>query len=126
MDTVEIKDAFKKASLIDAPLCNTLTSTRYTSSRIRRIALQNLLNIDESLTRESLQSPLYLRVLAIKKERAEVLSAISESAFPLLIRAHDEEKLSGIAKECFETDIYAEKIYGLLYPQNRTEKNVFV
>ena len=62
-------------------------------------------------------------MLASKKERAEVLSAISESAFPLLIRAHDEEKLSDIAKECFEKDMYAEKIYGLLYPQNRAEKN---
>lgn len=124
--TEGLENAFKKAALLDAPLCNTLTSTRYTSSRIRRIALQNLLNIDERLTRESLKAPLYLRVLAIKKERAEVLSAISESVFPLLIRAHDEEKLSGIAKECFQTDIYAEKIYGLLYPQNRTEKNVFV
>ncbi|MBQ9728804.1 MAG: nucleotidyltransferase family protein [Clostridia bacterium] len=119
-----LENALKKAAKEKESLTEILTSARYTSSRIRRIALQNLLKIDEDLIRESLHSPLYLRVLAAKKERSDVLSALSESSSPLMVRAHDENVLSGVAKECFQVDRFAEKVYGLLYPET-TEKSVF-
>ena len=120
--TEGLENAFKKAALLNEPLAQTLTSPRYTSSRIRRIALQNLLKIEKNLIRESLQDPSYLRVLAVKKGRSDVLSALSESAFPLIVRTHDEEILSGTAKQCFQKDIFAEEIYSLLYPQTKTKK----
>ncbi len=114
--TEGLENAFKKAALHTAPLVDTLTSARYTSSRIRRIALQNLLRIDERLIRRSLQTPLYLRVLAAKKDATPLLSALGESNATLLVRAHDEKTLQGIARECYERDIFAEKVYSLLYP----------
>lgn len=123
--TEGLENALKKAALSPAPLEETLTSARYTSARIRRIALQNLLNIDEELIRASLTSPLYLRVLAAKKERSDLLSALGESSFPVLARAHDEDILEGVAKKCFEKDIFAEKTYRLLYNLPR-EKFIFV
>ena len=123
--TEGLENALKKAANSADGLVETLTSARYTSSRIRRIALQNLLNIEEQLIRESLQSPLYLRVLAADKARSDVISALSESTFPLIARAHDENALSGIAKECFDIDLFAEKTYGLLYPTLKV-KNIFV
>ncbi len=119
--TEGLENAFKHVAETNEPLISSLTSARYTASRIRRIALQNLLNIDETLVRESLLSPLYLRVLAVKKERSEILSALSESAFPLLLRAHDEEQLNGIARKCYESDLFAEKVYALLYPSAQKE-----
>ena len=122
--TEGLENALKKIAETNAPIAS-LTSARYTASRIRRIALQNLLNVDEKLIRESLQSPLYLRVLAAKKERSDVLSAISESAYPIIARAHSENVLSETAKRCYEKDIFAEKIYSLLYPTPQTEKNIF-
>ena len=124
--TEGLENAFKKAAVFPAPLAQTLTSPRYTSSRIRRIALQNLLKINEALIRESLTSSLYLRVLAVKKERSDVLSALSEASFPLITRAHDENVLSGKAKECFETDTFAEKVYSLLYPNKTKNKSIFI
>lgn len=123
--TEGLENALKKAALSPAPLAETLTSARYTSARIRRIALQNLLNIEEELIRNSLTAPLYLRVLAVKKERVDLLSALGKSRFPVLARSHDEDILEGVAKTCFETDIFAEKIYRLLYPLPH-EKSVFV
>lgn len=123
--TEGLENALKKAAELPAPLVETLTSARYTSSRIRRIALQNLLNIDESLIRESLRSPLYLRVLAAKKERSDVLSALGETTLPIIARAHDASVLNGVAKRCFETDVFAEKAYGLLYKTPK-EKLIFV
>jgi IS30 family transposase len=59
-------------------------------------------------------------VLAVNKEKTDLLSALAESNLPLLIRANDVEQLTGVAKQVHEIDLFAEKIYNLLYP---TEKN---
>ncbi len=126
-DCVEgLENAFKRAAENPAPLVEQLTSARYTSSRIRRIALQNLLNIDEELIRESLRIPLYLRVLAIKKANKKILSALSDRTIPLLIRAYDEEALSQGAWDCYEKDIFAEKVYGLLNKNSTSQKTIFL
>ena len=123
--TEGLENALKKAAELPATLVETLTSARYTSSRIRRIALQNLLKIDEKLIRESLYSPLYLRVLAAKKERSDVLSTLGEATCPIIARAHDETLLDGVAKRCYETDVFAESLYRLLYKTTK-EKSIFV
>ncbi|MBQ8375101.1 MAG: nucleotidyltransferase family protein [Clostridia bacterium] len=123
--TEGLENALKKAAEENVSFVQALTSARYTSSRIRRIALQNLLKIDENLIRESLNAPLYLRVLAVKKTRSDVLSALGESSFPLLIRAHDEDILCGVAADAHEVDRFAERVYGLLY-KTQPEKNIFI
>ena len=120
--TEGLENAFKKAALFTQTLQESLTSARYTSSRIRRIALQNLLNIDETLIRQALSTPLYLRVLAVKKERQDVLSSLSESNFPIIARAHDEDVLSNVSMDCFYKDLFADNIYKLLYPYNPTNR----
>lgn len=114
--TEGLENAFKKAALLPQSLTSTLTSARYTSARIRRIALQNLLNLPEELIRECLKTVLYLRVLGARKARTDVLSALADGATPLLIRAHDENSLFATAKACYERDIFAEKVYSILYP----------
>ena len=124
--TEGLENALKRVAGTGEPLVETLTSARYTSSRIRRIALQNLLQIDEKLIRDGLSSPLYLRILAMKKERSEVISAISESEYPLLTRAHDEDILSGVALNCYQKDIFAEKIYSALYPAKAVKRTIFI
>lgn len=123
--TEGLENAFKKAALQQQSLPESLTSARYTSSRIRRIALQNLLHIEEDLIRTSLQSPLYLRVLAIKKERSNVLTALAQSTCPTLIRAHDEDTLNGTAKQAYERDIFSENVYKLLQ-DTKIERNIFI
>ncbi len=124
--TEGLENALKKAAESDLPLIETLTSARYTSSRIRRIALQNLLKIDISLIKQSLQSSLYCRVLAAKKERSDVLAALGESSFPILARAHDDKILSKAALACYQKDLFAEKIYGLFLNKQTVEKKIFI
>lgn len=121
--TEGLENAFKKASGQIPSFTESLTSARYTSSRIRRIALQTLLGIEENLIRECLSAPLYLRILAIKKDNRELWSELSRASYPLLTRAHDEDKLGETAKKCFEKELFADKIYKLLYP---TAKNPFI
>lgn len=119
--TEGLENAFKKVAINGGDFVEELTSQRYTSSRIKRIALQNLLGIDETLIRSALSSPLYLRVLAVNKAKKDLLSALSESEYPLLLRAHDDEKLPPLAKSVYEKDLFAEKVYSLLYPNaNKT------
>ncbi len=113
--TEGLENAFKKAANNTLPLVEALTSPRYTAARIRRIALQNLLGIEKALIYKCLLSPLYLKVLAVKKERKDLLSALSQSPMPLLLRAHDEKLLQACALACYERDIFAEKVHGLLY-----------
>lgn len=115
--TEGLENALIKAAESPISLIESLTSARYTSSRIRRISLQNLLNIQERLIRESLDNPLYLRVLALNKNEKALLSTLSESSYPIIARPRDAQLLSGTAKKCFEVDLFAEKVYGLLYEQ---------
>ncbi len=123
--TEGLENALKKAAKSDAPLIESLTSSRYTASRIRRIALQNLLQIDENFIRQCLSASLYFRILAIKKERLDILSALSQAKFPTILRAHDEDHLDGIGKKCYEKDIFAEEIYSLLYPVTK-KKHILI
>ncbi len=123
--TEGLENALKKAATKTETLSNTLTSARYTSSRIRRIALQNLLGIRESLLHECLHFPLYLRVLAIKKEKSDLLSLLSESVFPLLARPRDEVKLQGVALDAYARDVFAEKLYTLLY-ESPEKQDIFI
>ena len=120
-----LENALKKAAQSEESLTEALTSARYTSSRIRRIALQNLLKVKESLIRDSLHNPLYLRILGVKKERKALLSALSEASLPIIARPRDENNLGEKAKECYAVDIFAEKLYGLLY-MTKKEIDIFI
>lgn len=124
--TEGLENALKNAAKENGSLVENLTSARYTSSRIRRIALQNLLKIPETFIRNALKADLYLNVLAVKKERKDVLSALSDSVFPTLLRAHDEDVLNGVAKECHTADLFADTVYRLLYNLPPFEKNLFI
>lgn len=124
--TEGLENALKRAATEPATLVESLTCARYTSSRIRRIALQNALQIDESLIRESLKVPLYLRILAIKKERKDVLSVLGESSAPIILRAHDEDVLQAAAKACYDSDNYADNVYRMLYDLPHMERNLFI
>ncbi|MBQ7913631.1 MAG: nucleotidyltransferase family protein [Clostridia bacterium] len=123
--TEGLENALKKAATQEGTLAEQLTSARYTSSRIRRIALQNLLKIEESFIRDCLKSKLYLRVLAVKKDRKDILSELSNAEFPLLLRAKDEDSLTETAKKCLQTDYFTEKIYAIAYNFYKKEKNIF-
>ncbi len=92
-----------------------VVSKRYTRSRVKRILLQNFLGVELKAVKSFLASPLYLRVLAVKKEGAEeTLSALSQSKFPLVARKSDSFALKKTALECFSLDLRANDLYGAL------------
>ncbi len=110
-----LENAFKRCAEQNTPnLVAELTTSRYTASRIRRIALHNLLNIPRSLIFDGLAEPLYLNVLAAKKCRKDVLSALSKASVPLLTKYQNPEELPNTAKRFYQTDIFADKIFSIV------------
>ena len=96
-------------------MLNKTVSKRYTLSRLKRILCQNFLKLKLKDVKEYLSSPLYLNVLAAEKSDGEnLLSALSESALPLLIRKSDALTLKKSAEACFEKDAQANDLYNVL------------
>lgn len=102
-----VKDCFTRKELIDK-----LSTKRYTVPRLSRIMLATLLGIDEKLVSRCLKSDLYLKILAIDKNKTDLLSALG-GKIPFVMRKRDADELSGVAAECFEKDVFANEIYNL-------------
>ena len=91
------------------------SNRRYSSSRIRRILLSNLLELYEDDCREFLESPLYIKPLAVRKERTdEILSSLAKSKFPVISRQRDMNALFTTAMKCYDCDIRAYNTWKLV------------
>ena len=112
--TEGLENALKKGAEANADLPSSLSSRRYTSSRIRRILVQNLLGISEKFVRECLSSPLFLRLLAVIEDGKDLLKALGNAAYPLIVRTADGRRLSGMAKECHEKDEFAARLLSVV------------
>ena len=98
------------------------TTKRYIASRIRRILAAAGLGIPEELVRSALQSPLYLKLLAVRKGRsAELLRELGKSSFPLLVRRNDVNRLSGTAEQAYGKDCPAAEVYRLCSGKKQAE-----
>lgn len=109
------------ASLPFDELIENATARRYSSSRIKRILCANLLDLYKDDCEDYLQSPLYLKPLAVKNEGAdETLSALAKSEYPLVLKQRDLNNLSEPSKRSFERDVDAYKIWNFIAnrPQN--------
>ena len=122
-----LENALKRAAEENVKdIARALTSKRYTTSRLRRVLLQNLLGISEAFIRECFASPLYLRLLAVRKGREDVLSALGRSAYPLLSRSGDEQRLEGTARACAEKERFADEVFRIVRNLPPEVKNVAV
>ena len=124
--TEGLENAFWKAAQQVQPLEQTLTSPRYTSSRIRRIALQNLLGITEQIIRDCQTAPLYLTPLCYRAQKTDVLTALSKASIPFLSCGKNQRNLSAIAKICKEIDEHAQRLYALLVNQVLENKPIII
>jgi len=105
---------YAEKSLTLTELLSSVSTKRYTTSRIRRILLSNALKIDKKLITTALKSKLYLNVLAISKNKPEILSILSKSKYPLITRKSDLNNLSSSALKVFEKDVFANRFYSLV------------
>ena len=102
------------------------TSRRYSSSRIKRMLCANALGLYQNDCEKFLSGNLYIKPLAIKKERAdELLSALSKSDFPI-VTGIDTDKLAHTAKECFEKDTFEFRFYNSITNSDKKDYMVII
>ena len=121
-----IKALLKDNKSIDA-LIKKVTTRRYTESRIRRILTCNMLNITRPLVLTALSRPQYAKVLAVKRESLDILTAIAEKgSVPLLTRKSDLSLLGKSASEVFSIDVLASELYNLATDEKTNENQMLV
>ena len=103
-------------------LIDKVTTKRYTSTRIQRILLSNLLGIKEDLLQDCLKDNLYAKVLAVNSDSKDLISTISQNGkIPLLTRKSDVDALKKTSAKCFEIDLLANELYNLATGGNFNE-----
>lgn len=102
-------------------LLSRLETKRYTHARISRIITNNMLGITNDFTLKCLKSNLYLKVLAVAEDSLDILSQISSCPNRIITRKSDSGKLTGVARECFERDIFANDVYSLITDKKSNE-----
>lgn len=99
-------------------LIESATAKRYSSSRIKRILCANLLDLHGADCDNYLKSDLYLKPLAIKKDGAdEILSVLSKSKYPIVLKQRDLNSLNEVALSCFKNDEKSYKIWKFIAKQ---------
>ena len=106
----KIKECVKTNFTLE-DIVGALKTKRYTETRIKRILLAIMLGIQKDFTLKCLNSDLYLKVLAVNKDKVDALSYLSSSKYPLITRKSDATKLNGTALECFEKDLFSNSVY---------------
>ena len=107
--------AMARSNPVFSEMLEKVVTKRYTAARVRRLIAQTFLGIARESVLGYLRAPLYVRTLAVKKERAEdMLAALSAGAFPLVARKSDYSLLKKEALACFRTDVRANDAYNVL------------
>lgn len=119
--------AFSKDNLSVEALVDKVWTKRYTKTRIQRILLANMLDVRESLVRDSLDSSLYAKVLAVNSDAKDLIPLICKNAsVPVLTRKSDETLLKKTALKCFEKDVLATHLYSLISHKKLNEHHMLI
>ena len=119
--------AFSKDNRRVTELIEKVSTKRYTKTRVGIILIANLLKIKESLVRDCLNKPLYIKILAINGHDKNFISLISTRASaPVLTRKSDASMLCKTALDCFNKDVLASDIYGLVTNTKQNEHQMLI
>lgn len=106
----KIKKAASKAENLEE-LYELIKSKRYTHSRIRRIILRILLDIDST----KMSKPKYIRILGMNKNGETILRA-GKNKYPFVMRYSEVKKIDNTQVSIYETEAKADDIYALTKP----------
>lgn len=91
---------------------------KYTMARIKRISLYALFDITQNLYDESVDLPPYFYVLAMKKDRKDILVELNAAGENVLVKYSDVEKVDKRLRNLLKLDFKAQ---GILNMVNRTD-----
>lgn len=101
-----------------------LSTKRYSASRINRIMLNILLNIKKTDMLMASQSE-YMNILAVKKGKTELLGYLNKYA-KVITKYADSAKLNDSEKYLYDLDRKSEKLYALIKGQEANYNTVIV
>ena len=121
-----IKAFVKDNNSLDA-LIDKVSTKRYTRTRIQRIITANLLGIKAKLVKDCLESSLYAKILAVNSESKDLIPLLAKhSSIPLLTRKSDAVELKKTALSCFDKDVLASDLYGLITASRQNEHQMII
>lgn len=91
-----------------------IKTRRYPLTRIRRMLWSAFLEIPRDLAKTA---PPYVRVLGYSERGREILNKARESSAPLLGRASQADRLTGVARQVWELECRAADLYALTLPK---------
>ena len=99
-----------------------ITTKRYTYARVKRIVVANLLGITKKQVIKALDSELYCKVLAVKKDGKDVVSYLcNHSNIPVLTRKKDYTEVKKFANEILLIDELSCELYSLVSKKKQNE-----
>ena len=119
--------AFCKDNYNVEQLVEKVSTKRYTSTRIRRILIANLLGINKKLVDDCLTAKTYAKILALNSESKEIISMLAKTAsIPVLTRKSDLSTLKKTALLAFEKDSLANDLYNLVTMDKQNENQMII
>lgn len=103
-------------------LLSAVKTKRYTMARLKRICMNALLGIDADFQRQCADSysPLYIRVLGIRRKSRHLLSELAKKAsLPIIISYPDTHALGASARRNIEITSNASKLRALAQPKDK-------
>ncbi len=108
-------------------LLEKVCTRRYTTTRIKRIFLSNMLGIFEKDVREALKEDLYLKVLAVKYDMMnDLLQSLCKSKYPMITRQSNVQNLREKQEKFYNFDEYCQNVYSLITGAEIQHKPIFV
>ncbi len=108
-------------------LVEKIATKRYTYARVKRILINNLLNVKQKLVFKALASPLYAKVLAVKEDSKDLIPFVMKNAtIPVLTRKKDYDLVEKTAKEVLEIDELASDVYALVSKEKQNHYQMLI
>lgn len=113
--TEGLENRIKKNATYDYDeLISKTCGKRYSQARIKRILCANLLAVYKVDVEKYLTNDLFIKPLAINNtNKDDILSELSLSKLPIVIKQLDEKKLNDTAVKCYNSIIKADEIWTL-------------
>jgi len=121
-----IKAFIKDNHTLDA-LVDKVSTKRYTKTRVQRILTANLLGIKADFIKDCLNSKLYAKILAVNSDNKDLIPLICKNSdIPILTRKSDSTSLKKTAEKCFDVDVLASDLYGLITGAKQNEHQMII
>lgn len=120
-----LKIAATTANTYEEMLENAKTK-KYTMARLKRICLYALFDITKEMYDEAVKCPPYVQVLALKKDRKDILSELSQTTDNVLTRYSDVSRVDKSLRFLIKLDFTTQGTIGIVNRSNYYNKKMLL